>query len=95
MEEEILTPEQISENGVKIYQDKLKSILEPTQIGKFVAIEVVSGEYFIGETILEAIQKGKEKYPNRLLHTIKIGYEGIFKMGSYSKNAVSLYGRKH
>lgn len=86
MTEQTLTPEQIAGLGEKLYQEKLKSILEPTQIGKFVAIEVVSGDYFVGDTIIEAMQQGREKYPDRLFHTIKIGYKGVYKMGSYLKN---------
>lgn len=89
---EPLTPEQIAERGEKIYKEKLKSILEPANNGKFVAIEVISEEHFIGDTILDALQKAKEKYPDRLFHTIKIGYEGIFKMGIYSKGIA--YGWK-
>ncbi|MFH1049148.1 MAG: hypothetical protein V1732_05805 [Patescibacteria group bacterium] len=87
----ILNPEQVSQKGEEIYKNKLKSVLEPKENGKFVAIEVVSGDYFLGDTILEALEKGRKKYPDRLLHTIKVGYQGVFKMGSYTRKGIS-YG---
>lgn len=90
--EDAFTPDQIAERGQKLYEEKLKAILEPAQKGKFVAIEVESGDYFLADTLLEALQKGKEKYPDRLLHTVRVGYEGVFKMGSYASKGFS-YGR--
>ncbi|MFY9463158.1 MAG: hypothetical protein WAP52_03160 [Candidatus Sungiibacteriota bacterium] len=89
--ENTLTSEQIAERGQKLYEEKLKAVLEPTQKGKFAAIEVESGDYFIADTLLEALQKGKEKYPDRLLHTVRVGYEGVFKMGGYASKGFS-YG---
>ena len=81
-----LTPEQIAEKGQKIYNEKLKTTLEASSQGKFVAIDVETGEYFISDTLIGALQEAKSKYPNKLFHTIKIGSEGVFKMGSYAKN---------
>jgi hypothetical protein len=85
MTNESLTPEQVAVKGERIYQEKLKTVLEPSEIGKFVAIEVESGDYFVGESIIDAIQQARAKYPDKLVHTIKVGYEGVFKMGSYSR----------
>lgn len=80
-----LTPQQVSEKGQQIYNEKLKSELEPDNRGKFLVIEVESGEFFLGDTIIEALQKAKDKYPTKLFHTVRIGYEGIFKMGTYAR----------
>lgn len=89
--EDTLPPEQIAERGQKLYEEKLKAVLEPTQKGKFAAIEAESGDYFLADTLLEVLQKAKEKYPDRILHTVRVGYEGVFKMGSYSGKGFS-YG---
>ena len=82
----VLTPEQVAGKGEQFYQEQLKKKLEPKHRGSFVAIEVNSGTYFIGSSLLEALQKARAKYPDRLFHTIRIGYEGVFKMGSYAKH---------
>ena len=88
-QDSITTPEQVARKGEEIYIKKLKSILEPKENGRFVAIDVISEEYFLGDTVLEALEKAREKYSDRLFHTIKIGYQGIFKMGSYVKCGLS------
>lgn len=90
----ILDPEQVSKKGEELYKNKLKPILEPKENGKFVVIDIISEDYFLGNTISEAINNAKEKYPDgRLFHTIKIGYQGVFKMGGYKENVS--YGWKY
>ena len=84
---EALTPEEIAKKGEEIYQTKLKSQLEPKENGKYLVIDVMSGDYFLGESILEANEKAKAKYTDRLFYALKVGYKGIFKMGGYKCNA--------
>jgi len=82
----INNPDDVAKKGEEIYSNKLKFILEPKENEKFVAIDVVSGEYFLGSSILEALEKARKEYPDRVFHTIKVGYQGVFKMGGYAKN---------
>jgi predicted nucleic acid-binding protein len=87
--ENLLSPEQVVEKGQKFYAEKLKAELEPDKNGKFVVIEIESGDYFIADTLVEALEKAKDKYPSKLFHTVKIGFEGIYKMGTYSRTGFS------
>lgn len=54
----------------KIYNKKWKQILESSAKGKFVAIEVDSGSYFLGSTPLEAIKNGKKTFPQKMFHVM-------------------------
>lgn len=74
----LLTPQEISQRGEKIYQEKLKKRLEKEHLGKYVAIEVQSEKYFMGLTLEEALEKAKKKFPDKIFHSIKIGSEGVF-----------------
>ena len=51
----------------------LKKDTEPSQNGKYIAIEVESGEHFIADTREEAVKASKTKYPDRIPFTRKIG----------------------
>lgn len=64
--------ESILTKGKEIYL-KIKDQLEPDHNGKIVAIEVDSGEYFIGKTLFEANDKAREKYLNKQLYFARIG----------------------
>ena len=59
----------------RIYHEQLKGTLEACCRGQFVAIEVDSGDYFLGLTPLEAINGGKFKYPEKSFHVMKVGYK--------------------
>ena len=46
--------------------------------GKFVAIDVDSGEYFLGETAIEATEKARAKHPGKVFYLGRIGYRTAF-----------------
>lgn len=61
--------------GEEIYSGKLKKKFLPRDKGKYAAIDIESEDYFIGNTLLEAIKKAKEKYPTRKFHLVRIGHK--------------------
>jgi len=63
-----------------IYRRKLKSKLEQRYKGRIVAIEIDSGDYFLGKTPLEAVEKGRKKYPQKLFYAIRIGYPAVHSL---------------
>jgi hypothetical protein len=65
--------------GEDIYATRLKALLEPAHQGKIVAIEIESGDYFLGDTVVEAGQKAKERYPDRVFYFIRVGYSAVHR----------------
>lgn len=87
MSDLFMTPQDVEKKGQLIYEQKLKDKLERKHFGKYVAIEVHSGGYFIGDSVDAALTLARKKYPNKIFHSIKIGSEGIFKAsGFFSRN---------
>lgn len=60
--------------GERIYRTRLKKLLEPTKRGWYVAIEVESGDYFLGQTTIEALEKAEAKYPDKQFYVVKVGF---------------------
>ena len=56
---------------------KLKPELEEKYYGLVVAIEPYSGDYFVGKSVVEAGEKGKEKYPDRIFHFVRPGFRAV------------------
>lgn len=73
---------EIARIGEQIYQNELKEKLEKENVGKFVAIEVESKDYFIGVTQTEATLKAKKKYPDKIFYMVKIGFPAVITMSS-------------
>jgi len=64
--------EQFIAKGREAYE-KLRGELEPEHNGQIVAIELESGDYFIGKTLGEADEKAFARYPARWLYFVRIG----------------------
>jgi hypothetical protein len=65
----------LARRGVVLYNERLKSLLEPTYNGKAIAINVETGEYLIADDLPDARRLFREKYatPNGI--TMIIGPE--------------------
>lgn len=67
----------IAERGQKIYEDRLKGKLEPLHKGKIIAIEVETEDYFLGDSVIEAVNKAKERHPDKVFFIARIGYKTV------------------
>lgn len=56
--------EEIARAGERIYELRLKTVLEPQHIGRVVAIHIPSQDYFLADSILDASDRLREKYPD-------------------------------
>jgi hypothetical protein len=79
----LLTPQdEIAALGEQIYETRLRQVLEPDHVGKYVAIDVKSDDYVIADTILDAAQGLAAKNAGVESYVIKIGYSAAVAMGS-------------
>jgi len=53
--------------------ETVREEMEKNYMGKIVAVDPESGDYFIGDTGVEAGSKGREKYPGRIFFLVKVG----------------------
>lgn len=42
--------------------------------GSIAVIEPQTGDYFLGQTLTEALKKAKQEYSGRIFYSIRIGY---------------------
>ncbi len=66
-----------------IYEDQLRNKLERDHQGKIVAIEIDSGDYFLGRNEIEAYDEGIKKYPGKTFVYKRIGYKATHFVGSF------------
>ena len=71
----------IAEKAKQIYEDRLRKRLESSDHGRFVCIEPESGDFFLGDTFDDAVNQAIDVYPDRLTHTLRVGYAAAFHMG--------------
>jgi len=73
----------VASEAKRIYEERLRSALEESHMNEFVAIEPISGEYFLGRTLSEAIGASREKYPDRLAHALRVGHPAAIHFGMH------------
>jgi hypothetical protein len=87
------TPDpRIAKRAKQIYEERLRTQLEATEADRFVAIEPESGDYFLGETLSEAIGKSRTRHPNRLPHAIRVVHKAALHFGIAFRDACAVSG---
>ena len=74
---------ELIEAGERLYATELRAILEPDHLGEFVAIEPVSGEYFLGKNMTEAVQAARRSHPARLPYVMRVGVNPAIHIGTW------------
>lgn len=86
MQQTIKTSELSAEEGCRlgqaIYDRGLKSRLEPTHNGEFVAINVANGDYFVDPDEHRALEAAETKYPGAVFFMARIGSPAAHRVGS-------------
>ncbi|HKC65474.1 MAG TPA: hypothetical protein VKB86_17665 [Pyrinomonadaceae bacterium] len=73
----------LSENSQRLYDERLRSLLEPKHNGEFVAIEPDTEQYFLGSTGLAALRAGREALPDKLFYLLRVGHDAAYHVGGY------------
>jgi hypothetical protein len=80
----------LAEVGERLYEENLRSKLEPIHNGKIVVIDAESGDYFLGANLHEANAKARKKYPNKVFYAIKVGYPAVYSFSSRTPVSANL-----
>lgn len=67
--------------GEAIYREKIRHLVEPAETGKFVVIDVESGDYEIDAEALAASTRLRERRPNAVSYGIRVGSGAAYSLG--------------
>ncbi len=73
----------IAARGQALYERAIRQHVEPQHIGKFLVLDVDTGEYEIDADDLPASDRLLERVPNALLFGIRIGSATAYKLGAH------------
>ena len=65
----------------RVIFDNIKDLLAAAHAHQFVAVEPISGRYFLGVTLSEAIGASRQQYPDRLAHAFRLGHQAAVHFG--------------
>ncbi len=74
----------VARRATEIYESPLRVKLEVCHRHAFVAVEPDSGDYFLGNTLSEAIQAARKAYPDRISFALRVGHPSAVNLGVMS-----------
>ncbi len=82
-----LERQEFVEKAKSLYEQVIQPKLSERENGHFIAVEPDSGDYFIGETGREAVEKAQSKYPEKVFYLARFGYQTAYSLGGLRGNS--------
>ncbi len=76
---------EVVERGREIYERDIRSHVDPAYKGKLLAVDVVSGDYDIGDEGVEAAKRLRSRVPNAVVFLVRVGSPTAYKIGGPRK----------
>jgi len=73
----------LAESGQRLYDERLRALLEPEHEGEFVAIDPDTERYFLGRSGLAALRAGRRELPDKLFYLLRVGHDAAYRVGGY------------
>ena len=73
--------EEVVRRGKALYEQQLQAQVEPGNTGKFLVIDIETGEYEIDRNEVAAFKRAKAKRPDAPLYLLRIGYPAAYQIG--------------
>jgi hypothetical protein len=78
------TTEEIARRGQELYEQNIRRRVEPEQIGRFLVVDVESGDYEVAEDDLSASDRMLARRPDAMLYGLRVGHDYAYRLGGRS-----------
>lgn len=83
------TKDEIASLGDEIYERDVRAQVETTHHGEIISIDIDSGDWAIGENILEAVDRLRAQCPEATdVWSLRVGHPAVHRFGSKSSGIV-------
>ena len=77
------SPEEVESRGEEIYERQIRRNVEVGNKGKFVVIDIETGDYEVDEDDLQATKRALAKRSVAVLYGVRIGYPTAYALGGH------------
>ena len=77
------TPDEVVERGKAIYEQSIRAEVESGNIGRLLMIDVMTGNWVLGEDRIEMARRLRERNPDAANFGMRVGYPTAEKIGSW------------
>ncbi len=75
-----LSSEEVAERGEALYE-RLKPQIEPGNLGRYLVVDVDTGDYDLGDDYILPTERLLVKRPDAPLYALRIGYRAVGRIG--------------
>ena len=72
---------EIVQRGQVLYDEHIRGKVEANHQGKFLVVDIETGEYEIDVDELAALKRAKAKHPDAALYLLRIGSSTAYRLG--------------
>jgi hypothetical protein len=72
---------QIAELGQRYYEANLAKLLEPQHNGKYLVLDVDTGDYEVDAENMAAYDRLAARHPGKIFYATRVGYGVLFSLG--------------
>jgi hypothetical protein len=72
---------EIVRRGEELYGAQIRPLVERDGLGKYVSIDIETGEWDMADDLLTTTDRLHAKHPGALLYSTRVGYPGLAKLG--------------
>ncbi len=78
------TTEEVGRLGRQLYEREIRPKVEPEHRGKFLVVDIRTGDYEIADDDLTASDRALAKHPDAVLYGVRIGAPVSYRLGGHS-----------
>ena len=82
------TSTEVASRGEAIYRREIRAKVEPKHNGKFLVIDIETGEYEMNADDLVATKRLLAKHPNAVVYGLHIGFPTAYRIGGHFKETM-------
>ena len=75
------TTKEVARSGREIYERRIRREVEPEHAGRFLVVDIITGDYEVADDDLAAFDRALAKNPNAVLYGIRIGEPAAYRLG--------------
>ncbi len=75
------TSENVAARGKEIYQQQIRDKVEPEHKGKFLSVDIETGDYEIDTDDLSPTMRLLAKRPDAIIYSLRIGFPAAHRIG--------------
>ncbi len=82
------TTEEVGRRGQALYDREIRDKVEAEHHGRFLVLDITTGEYEIDDSDLVASKRAMSKNPNAVLYGVRVGHPATYQLGVGSTDPV-------